>query len=116
MSDRSAPSTSVFQLMRSAKRWYMSKRSRAKRLASAPPEWTIGVTVASPDRYRRSVCAPGDVAALAQRARVGDADAWDHLYRLAYPRLIAYARRRLPGDAAVDAVSETMARAVAKVD
>src|SRR5207248_9756458 len=32
------------------------------------------------------------------------------------PRLVAYARRRLVGDAAVDAVSEAMVRAVARVD
>jgi RNA polymerase sigma-70 factor (ECF subfamily) len=74
------------------------------------------VTVASVDRYRRSVLEPVDVAALAERAQAGDGDAWEDLYRLAYPRLMAYARRRLTGDAAVEAVSETMTRAVAAVD
>jgi RNA polymerase sigma-70 factor (ECF subfamily) len=59
---------------------------------------------------------PVDVAALAERAQAGDGDAWEHLYRLAYPRLMAYARRRLADDAAVEAVSETMTRAVAAVD
>jgi RNA polymerase sigma-70 factor (ECF subfamily) len=72
--------------------------------------------MAPTDRYRRSVLSPADVAALAQRAQIGDDDAWEDLYRLAYPRLLAYARRRLAHDAAVDAVSETMVRAVAKVD
>jgi RNA polymerase sigma-70 factor (ECF subfamily) len=51
--------------------------------------------------------------ALVAAARSGDADAWEALYRRAYPRLFAYARRRLASDdAARDAVSETMARAV----
>jgi RNA polymerase sigma-70 factor (ECF subfamily) len=51
--------------------------------------------------------------ALVAAARRGDAGAWEALYRRAHPRLLAYARRRLPSDdAARDAVSETMARAV----
>ena len=55
----------------------------------------------------------GGLAALVERARSGDAAAWEALYRRAYPRLHAYARRRLPtDDAARDAVAETMARAV----
>jgi RNA polymerase sigma-70 factor, ECF subfamily len=37
------------------------------------------------------------------------------LYRRAYPRLLAYARRRLDPDGAREAVSETMARAVANI-
>jgi RNA polymerase sigma-70 factor, ECF subfamily len=53
------------------------------------------------------------LAALVRDARQGDGSAWEALYRRAYPRLLAYARRRLPSDdAARDAVSETMARAV----
>ena len=48
-----------------------------------------------------------------RRAREGDAVAWEALYRRAYPRLLAYARRRLPGaEQAQDAVSEAMVRAV----
>jgi RNA polymerase sigma-70 factor (ECF subfamily) len=51
-----------------------------------------------------------------RRARTGDADAWEALYRHAYPRLLAYARRRLAKpDDAEDAVSETMTRAVDRV-
>ena len=54
--------------------------------------------------------------ALVEGARSGDAGAWEALYRRAHPRLLAYARRRLPSeDAARDAVSETMARAVRSV-
>ena len=57
------------------------------------------------------------LAALVRDARRGEAAAWDALYRRAYPRLLAYARRRLPSDdAARDAVSETMARAVRGID
>ncbi|HEX7167440.1 MAG TPA: sigma-70 family RNA polymerase sigma factor, partial [Acidimicrobiales bacterium] len=53
------------------------------------------------------------LVALVERARGGDPAAWESLYRRAYPRLLAYARRRLaPDDAAKDAVAETMARAV----
>ncbi len=59
----------------------------------------------------------GGLAALVRGAREGEATAWDALYRRAYPRLLAYARRRLPSDdAARDAVSETMVRAVRGID
>ena len=54
--------------------------------------------------------------ALVEGARSGDAGAWEALYRRAHPRLFAYARRRLPSDdAARDAVSEAMTRAVRSV-
>lgn len=54
---------------------------------------------------------------LLEQARKGDARAWESLYRRAYPRLLAYARRRLAGDdEAREAVSETMARAVRGID
>ena len=57
------------------------------------------------------------LVALVREARTGDGAAWAALYRRAYPRLLAYARRRLPSDdAARDAVSETMARAVRGLD
>lgn len=56
------------------------------------------------------------LSALVERAQAGDPAAWDALYRRAYPRLLAYARRRLPThDAARDAVSDTMAAAVRSV-
>ncbi len=45
-----------------------------------------------------------------------DADAWEALYRAAYPGLLAYARRRLWGATeADDAVSETFARAYRRI-
>lgn len=62
---------------------------------------------------RRGVLAIQDDQALVARAQDGDAAAWEALYRRAYPRLLAYARRRLEADEAREAVSETMARAVA---
>jgi RNA polymerase sigma-70 factor, ECF subfamily len=61
----------------------------------------------------RSCAADG----LVERARAGDQQAWASLYRDAYPRLVAFAHRRLGNpDLARDAVSETMARAVASID
>lgn len=56
-----------------------------------------------------------DARALVERARAADADAWEALYRRAYPRLLAYATRRLDLERARDAVAETMARAVAGI-
>jgi len=51
-----------------------------------------------------------------ERAKASDPDAWETLYRHAYPGLHAFARRRLAGDhLADDAVSETMARAYAGI-
>jgi RNA polymerase sigma-70 factor (ECF subfamily) len=56
-----------------------------------------------------------DQRTLVERARLGDEDAWEALYRRIYPQLAAYARRRLDPEAARDAVSEAMARAVARI-
>lgn len=53
---------------------------------------------------------------LADAARGGDPDAWERLYRHAYPRLFAYAASRAGTDAAEDLVHEAMARAVASID
>ncbi len=49
---------------------------------------------------------------LVERAKAADADAWEALYCRAYPRLLAYATRRLDADRGRDAVGETMVRAV----
>ena len=62
---------------------------------------------------REGVLATDDVQALVASAQEGDVRAWEALYRRAYPRLLAYARRRLDAEEAREAVSETMARAVA---
>lgn len=59
----------------------------------------------------------GDVRALVARAATGDPAAWEAVYRRSYSRLFAYARRRLPSDhAADDAVSETMFRALNRIE
>ncbi len=56
------------------------------------------------------------MAALVERARSGDVDAWEAVYRQLYPQLHAFARRRLPADhLADDAVSEAMTRALTKL-
>ena len=58
-----------------------------------------------------------DVRALVARAATGDPDAWEAVYRRSYARLFAYARRRMPSDhAADDAVSETMVRALNRIN
>ena len=54
---------------------------------------------------------------LVQRARRGDQEAWAALYTSVYARLVAFAHRRLGNaELARDAVSETMTRAVTKID
>lgn len=72
----------------------------------------------------RSIAWKGQVAqddvvlrATVERARACDADAWEALYRRVYPRLLAYARRRLAtNEQAEEAVSETMVRAIAGIE
>jgi RNA polymerase sigma-70 factor (ECF subfamily) len=49
------------------------------------------------------------------RAVRGDSDAWEELYRRAYPKMLAYARARLDPEGAKDAVAETMTRAVGSI-
>ena len=57
-----------------------------------------------------------DPSQLVERARQQDPAAWEALYRRAHPRLLAYARRRLPTeDAARDAVNDCIARAVRSI-
>ena len=56
------------------------------------------------------------VRGAVERARNADAEAWEWLYRRSRPRLYAFARRRLPSAAADDAVSETMMRAIERID
>jgi RNA polymerase sigma-70 factor (ECF subfamily) len=57
------------------------------------------------------------VRELVERARQGDEQAWEALFRRAYPKLLSYASRRLPTpEQAKDAVGETMTRAVANID
>lgn len=54
---------------------------------------------------------------LVDRAQGHSPDAWEDLYLHCRPKLVGYARRRLPSaQAADDAVSEAFARAIAKID
>ena len=54
-----------------------------------------------------------DDRAVLDAARAGDPDTWEAMYRGVYPRLFAFARRRLATEEqAEDAVSETMVRAM----
>lgn len=54
---------------------------------------------------------------LVRRAQIGDVDAWEALYRRLRPQMFSFARRRLPADhLADDAISETMERALRKLD
>lgn len=58
-----------------------------------------------------------DVRALVARAATGDPAAWEMVYRRSYARLHAFARQRLISDhAADDAVSETMLRAINRIE
>jgi RNA polymerase sigma-70 factor (ECF subfamily) len=58
---------------------------------------------------------PEEQHCLVERARNGDGEAWESLYRHAYPRLRAYAVRHGDPQVAEDLVSETMVRAVAGI-
>jgi RNA polymerase sigma-70 factor (ECF subfamily) len=58
-----------------------------------------------------------DVRELVMRARTREPEAWEQLYRRSYSRLFAYARRRVSSDGtADDVVSETMLRALHRID
>ena len=46
--------------------------------------------------------------------RSGDAVSWEELYTRMYQSMVSYASRRLPAEEARDAVSESMARALAR--
>jgi RNA polymerase sigma-70 factor (ECF subfamily) len=53
---------------------------------------------------------------LVEQARAGQVRAWEQLYRLFYPRLLAFAVQQVGPDRAADAVSDAMVRAVGKID
>ena len=57
-----------------------------------------------------------ELRATVERARDFDPDAWEALYRRLYPRLYAYARRRVDPSQCDDAVSEAFARAMDAID
>lgn len=59
----------------------------------------------------------GELDAAFDHARRGNIDEWETVYRLCRPTLFSFARLRLATDEqAEDAVSETMARAIASAD
>ena len=55
-----------------------------------------------------------DRAEQVQLLRSGAAVSWEGLYTRMYPSMVSYASRRLPAEEARDAVSESMARALAR--
>jgi RNA polymerase sigma-70 factor (ECF subfamily) len=58
-----------------------------------------------------------ELRSLVARAQQHSPDAWEALYRRCRPKLVGYARRRLPStQAAEDAVSEAFARAIARIE
>lgn len=63
-----------------------------------------------------TTAAPGSIAALVPGARSLDQHAWETIFRRLHPRLTAYAGRSLDHESALDAVSETMTRAVDRID
>lgn len=72
-----------------------------------------------PSRIDRG-CDSGPVADIRHRRRdelaaEGDHDAWEEIYRGVYPRLRAFAARRVDDLAIEDIVSETMTRAVGSI-
>jgi RNA polymerase sigma-70 factor (ECF subfamily) len=95
---------------------------------SAPPTWVgwgVPGVALHPQRGRdrtvsmdwRLTTNDDVLRAVVGRAAQRDPEAWEELYRRSYTRLFSYARRRLPDDAAAeDAVSETMMRALDKID
>jgi RNA polymerase sigma-70 factor (ECF subfamily) len=79
-----------------------------------PPEGCDGSINSATNSYERT---SDQVRELVDRARQGDEEAWEALFRRAYPKLLSYASRRLPtAEQAKDAVGETMTRAVANID
>jgi RNA polymerase sigma-70 factor (ECF subfamily) len=79
-----------------------------------PPERCDGSINSATNSYERT---SDQVRELVDRARQGDEEAWEALFRRAYPKLLSYASRRLPtAEQAKDAVGETMTRAVANID
>lgn len=67
------------------------------------------------ERCKGDDLGPGDDQRLVESAVAGDHDAWERIYRAIYPRLRAYAARRVGTHSADDVVSETMTRAVAGI-
>ena len=74
----------------------------------------MGVENGGVSSYRLTI---DQLQAVVERARDNDANAWEALYRHSYGRLVTYAQRRLQSPAlAEDAVSDTFARAIERID
>lgn len=65
---------------------------------------------------RAEVTDDPDAVERHRRLCSGEAVAWEELYRAMYPAMTTYARRRMPDEEARDAVSEAMARVLARPD
>jgi RNA polymerase sigma-70 factor (ECF subfamily) len=79
----------------------------------APPaDLVAALRRATTTRPAVRLAQPSDEADLVRLAVDGDPDAWEQLYRASYPRLLAFARRRVSADHAADAVAETFLRAL----
>jgi RNA polymerase sigma-70 factor (ECF subfamily) len=75
------------------------------------------MSTVSPDRHPRGVLDEPQLRSVVARAAHHDPDAWEQLYRHAHRRLWSYTRRRLfDAQAADDAVSETMTRALHSIE
>ena len=86
---------------------------------AAPSELLTELRDAMVDRHAGVVtrCTGGaDEPELVRRAVDGDPGSWEQLYRRAYPKLLAFARRRLPPDQAADAVADTFLRALTDLE
>ncbi len=74
------------------------------------------MTVNVDDRSAGDELGLNRVRHLTELAATGNHEAWERIYRAAYPRLRAYAAHHVGHDSADDVVSETMTRAVAGID
>jgi RNA polymerase sigma-70 factor (ECF subfamily) len=73
------------------------------------------VTADVEDRSPGGALGSAGARRLAEQAAAGDHQAWEQIYRSAYPGLWAYAAHHVGRDLADDVVSETMTRAVAGI-
>jgi len=86
---------------------------------AAPSELLTELREATLDSHAGVLARPTgavDEQGLVRRAVDGDPGSWEQLYRHAYPKLLAFARRRLPPDQAADAVADTFLRALTDLE
>jgi RNA polymerase sigma-70 factor (ECF subfamily) len=86
------------------------------RAGSAAPFREVGARPAPRVTARGDRISVDELQQLVSRAKADDVAAWEAIYRLSYPGLLGYARRRLHSrEEADDAVSETFARAYGRI-